>query len=386
MNDFLRTILFLPPQASTIAWQIDTLHYFVILTTMGGATFITIVGGIFLIKYRRPGKNAEPTRQDPAVKTPVWLEASVVVFLLTLFCVWWGVGFSQYMKIRIAPKNTYDIYVTAKQWMWKFSYPDGSHTITKLYVPARKPVKLIMTARDVIHSFYVPDFRLKQDVVPGRYTTLWFEVKEPGTHQILCAEYCGTGHSQMRGEVIALEPEDFARWLAGGQPNAHLAGPRPQDPSNVDAFAPDQTLSMVRVGEEAAATDGCLRCHTLDGSPHIGPTWAGLYGQKVTLKDGSTVIADDAYLTESMMDPLVKIVRGFEPVMPSYHGILRPGETAALLELIKSIRDVPIGQAPGPLHRQPYPPVGAPPAAEKGLPPPGIEVMPPVQGTIEVKP
>lgn len=345
MNEFLRRCLFLPPQASTIASSIDILHYVVILTTMAGATFITIVGGYFLIKYRRRDVD-EPTREDPAVKTPMWLEAVVIVFLLTLFCTWWGIGFSQFLRLRIAPENTYDIYVTAKQWMWKFSYPDGSHTISKLYVPAGKPVKLIMTSRDVIHSLYVPDFRLKEDVVPGRYTTEWFQVKKPGTHQILCAEYCGTNHSTMRGEVIALEPEDFQRWLKGGQMDAELAGPRPQNPSNVDAFAPSQTLSLVRVGVHAAAEEGCLRCHTLDGSPHIGPTWAGLYDSEVPLSDGTTVLADDAYLTESMMDPLAKIVRGFQPVMPSYHGILRPGETAAILALMKSIERPPAFRVP----------------------------------------
>ena len=318
MNELLRRILFLPPQSSTVASSIDHLHYFVILSTMGGATAITLIGGWFLIKYRRRPHEGEPPRQADAPRVPGWLEALVVSGLLGLFCLWWVIGFLQFIRVRVAPKDTLDIYVSAKQWMWEFSYSDGNHTLGVVYVPSGRAVKLIMSSRDVIHSFYVADFRLKEDVVPGRYTTLWFQADQPGTHQILCAEFCGTGHSRMRGQVVVLDPTDYSRWLGG-------------------AIKPEE---LSRAGVEAAAGHGCLRCHTLDGTPHIGPTWAGLFRSTVPLKGGGSVVADEEYLTESMMEPQVKIRAGFPPVMPSYHGLLGAADTAAIVELIKSLRDV----------------------------------------------
>ena len=212
-DDLLRKILFLPPRGSTIAGQIDGLHYAVILTTMAGAFAIVVVAAVFCIKYRQRRPRGRDERRERAPSTPLWAELMVTTGLFTLFVTWWGVGFWQYVAIAEAPKGALDIYVSAKQWMWKFAYPDGSHTIDELYVPAGRPVRLIMTSRDVIHSFYVPSFRLKQDVVPGRYTSLWFTAVAPGRYQVLCAEYCGTQHSRMRASVVALSETDFGRWL-----------------------------------------------------------------------------------------------------------------------------------------------------------------------------
>ena len=421
MNQLLRTVLFLPPQASTVAQGIDFLHYSVILTTMFGATAITVVGLMFLIRYRARGPFR---REDPDANPPLWAEVGVVGGLLSLFCLWWVIGFMQYVKIQVPPEDALPVYVTAKQWMWKFAYPDGEHTISTLYVPSGKAVRLMLTSRDVIHSFYVPDFRIKQDAVPGRYTTAWFEVKEPGVHLVMCAEYCGTNHSLMLAQVVELAQEDYARWLAGARRDAEtslphlvtggppgettpvpggLPGPIEDTPLSVEEFAPATPLSMVRLGTQVAGDLGCLRCHTLDGSPHIGPTWAGLYGAAVPLATGETVLADEAYLTESMMDPLARLHAGFPAVMPSYHGLISPGQTAAILELIKSIREVP-GRAPAPvaglapalgpppagaigqepvrplpvetLQRVPAPP-DQPLPAEQGLPPPGRLPNPP---------
>jgi cytochrome c oxidase subunit II len=349
MNDLLRRLLFLPPQASTVAPSIDHLHYFVILTTMAGATAITIIGGLLLIRYRR-GRVPAPL---PAPTIPLWVELGIIGGLLTLFLSWWAIGFMQYLRLRVPPEDTLDVYVTAKQWMWRFTYPDGSGSIATLYVPAGRPVKVILTSRDVIHSFFVPDFRVKQDAVPGRFTTAWFTVREPGVHQILCAEFCGTSHSTMRGEVVALAPEDYTRWLAARSPTENRPGGTYREPASVDEFAHGELTSLVREGERAAARHGCLRCHTLDGSPHIGPSWAGLYRSEVRLSGDRTVLADESYLTESMMDPLAKVVAGFTPVMPTYRGLLQPAEVAAIVELVKSL------QTP-PRHPLAPPPVGSP--------------------------
>jgi cytochrome c oxidase subunit 2 len=229
------------------------------------------------------------------------------------------------MRVRVPPPDAAEVYVVAKQWMFKFGYPDGKASVGTLYVPAGKPIKLVMTSRDVIHGFYVPQFRLKQDLVPGRYTTAWFEATTPGVYEILCAEFCGTGHSQMRGQVLVLSASDYEAWLEGS-PTGTSDG-----------------LDLVVVGSDVAARRGCLRCHTTDGSPHIGPSFAGLYGRTVDLESGAAVVADEAYLTASMMDPLAQLRAGYRPVMPSYKGLLPPAETAALLELIKSLRGEPVG-------------------------------------------
>ena len=362
MNELLRTLLFLPRQASTIAEEIDTLHYFVIIMTMGGALLVTLVGGYFLVRYRRTAVQKHPERRMTGTTPAIWLEAVVVVGLFGMFIAWWVIGFWQFMRIRIPPENALEIYVTGKQWMWKFAYPEGANSIATLYVPAGRPVKLVLTSRDVIHSFFVPDFRLKQDVLPGRLTTLWFEAKEPGRHDIFCTEYCGVSHSTMRGEVIALSPEEYERWLQGKSPGPAVAGPVDMRPSSVTDYAPPEPVSMVRQGERAAAELGCLRCHTLDGTPHLGPTFAGLYGTSVPLETGGSVKVDEAYITESMMDPLARIHAGYQRIMPSYLGQIRPAETGAIIELMKSLRDV----RPKPGASEPWGTVTVPETREGG--------------------
>src|SRR5262249_54893643 len=160
---------------------------------------------------------------------------------------------------------------------WEFAYQEGAHSAAALIVPARRPIQLIMSSRDVIHSFYVPDFRIKQDVIPGRYTTVWFQSNAPGRHAILCAELCGTGHSTMRGEVIVLDPADFARWIEARPELGPVAAAPYAGLATVDEIGGGAQTNLVRIGERVAAEHGCLRCHTLDGTPYIGPTWAGLY-------------------------------------------------------------------------------------------------------------
>jgi cytochrome c oxidase subunit 2 len=248
-------------------------------------------------------------------RVPRNLEIALATVTLAVFIVFWIVGFGQYREIRAVDPGAMRIYIVAKQWMWEAVYPDGTAVQDDNRVPVGRPVVLVMTARDVIHSFYVPSFRLKQDVVPGRMTTLQLTATEAGTFDILCAEYCGTGHSRMRGHVIAMEPPDYAKWL-----ESHA------------------TPDLAAAGEKLAAEKGCLRCHTVDGTPHLGPTWRGLYHKQVELSDGTTVTADEAYLTESMMDPQAKLVRGFQPIMPSYLGQLSGPEAAAIVEFIRSLR------------------------------------------------
>jgi cytochrome c oxidase subunit II len=321
-----RNLLSLPEQASSFAGSIDRLHFFVITVTLIGWGILTALTIFFFIRYRRR-KGVHLKVHGPA---PIWLEVGICGFLLTLFLVWWWIGFRQYIAIETPPAGALDVYVTAKQWMWKFTYPKGGSSIAVLTVPQGKAVRLIMTSQDVIHSLSVPSFRLKQDVLPGRYTLAWFESDMPGNYQILCAEYCGLSHSRMWGNVIVLPPAEYEKWLRGSQMNA----PGVEDPPSSD---------LVTQGAKEAAGFGCLSCHTTDGRSHIGPTWLGLFNAKIRLSDGKSAVANEQYLTESMSDPMAKIVAGYPAVMPSYRGALEAGQTAAIVEFIKSLRaeDVP---------------------------------------------
>lgn len=357
MNDWMRELLALPEQASALAREIDGLHYFVITVTFVGWAVITLAGTYFVIRYRRRRVAKPPS----VVRTALGVEVGITAGLLAIFLVWWLIGYRQFVRVQAVPSNAMEVYVTGKQWMWKFAYPDGPSSIGVLTVPTGRPIKLLMTSRDVIHSFYVPAFRIKQDVLPGRYTTTWFQADRPGTHQILCTEYCGLLHSNMWGSVVALAPEDFDRWRAQAAPGEVLsgvgelappeAGTMLAEPPVVQASAGGRAEpSMVERGREVSARYGCLGCHTIDGRAHLGPSWAGMFASVRPLADGTTVIADEAYITRSMMDPFAQLTVGFAPVMPSYQGLMEPGEVGAVIEYIKSLRR----NAPAPV----IPPMG----------------------------
>lgn len=321
----LRQILFLPQGASSVALEIDLLHALVITITMIGSTGVFAVALFAMWRYHRSAGH----RTTTPIHASFAFEATTIGGLLALFLLFWVIGYEQYQGMRAVPAGAIDVHVVAKQWMWQFADERGRRSQTVIVVPRGQPVRLVMTSRDVIHSFFVPAFRLKQDVLPGIYTDLWFRAEEAGTFPIFCTEYCGLSHSRMRGSVVVLEPWDYARYLDG----AAL-------PSVLDAeggAAPAEDLAAA--GEGVAARMGCLACHTVTGEPHIAPSWRGLYGSTVELEGGARVRADPAYLTQSMMEPERHLVRGFPDVMPSYRGILDASETAALVEYIRSVRE-----------------------------------------------
>jgi cytochrome c oxidase subunit 2 len=324
MNELFRRLLNLPVQASSLAASIDTLHYVVIGTALLGLVVVIVAIGAFAALHREGGQ--EPHRGPP--RLPGLVEAAAIAGLLTMFVAFWLVGERQYLALETPPERAMTVYVVAKQWMWSFVYPDGLETQRELTVPMGRPVKLVLTSRDVIHSFFVPAFRIKQDALPGTSTVAWFEAVAPGRHDILCAEFCGTSHSRMRGSVRVLRPEDYARWL---EDRAAVPAEEPLASSEGDRS------NLARHGERVASERGCLRCHTLDGTPHLGPSWAGLYGSLVPLANGATIRADDAYLTRSMMDPTADLRRDFPAIMPSYVGLLTPTDAASLLELMRSL-------------------------------------------------
>ncbi len=346
---FVHRLLFLPPQASSIAKAVDHLHYFIIGTTMFGSVGVALVALYLFVRWRRRSEDQRSYRVEPS-KT---FEVLVIGGPLSLFLLWFVLGFRGYVKLYTPPPGAMDVYVTAKQWMWKFSYPDGPNAIDVLRVPENRPVRLLMTSRDVIHSFFVPDFRVKQDVLPGRYTQTWFEAVELGRHQILCAEYCGLGHSMMRAWVDVVPPDRYDAWLAdqrrGLASRQDMGGP---------VGTPEAGTSLAREGVRVAERAGCFKCHSIDGSAHIGPTWLGLYHRTEVMTDGRRIYVDEAYLTKSMMDPMADIVAGFEPVMPTFQGKLDAPETAALVELIKSLQSRELQRHPaappayGPIFRR----------------------------------
>lgn len=328
MIELFRALLGLPPGASTSADDIDLLHFSVISVTMLVSGYVFAAAAWFCVRYYRRSAD-QLTERFSATRRH---EALTITVLLTMFISWWVIGFRQYVRMVEPPKDAEIVYVDAKQWMWKFTYAGGRDTNDVLTVPVGKPIKLVMTSRDVIHSFFVPAFRTKADVIPGRYTTLWFEAKTPGTYPIWCAEYCGVSHSLMRGEVVVLSQDDYARWLRGDRDQARLeAGTEHGD--------------LVGLGRAVAVRRACVACHTLDGQRHVGPTWSGLFGSERVLADGRRVIADESYLTRSMMEPNVELVAGYPQIMPTYQGTLTAAETGALVELIRSLKDAPI--APG---------------------------------------
>ncbi len=324
--DFLRDLLFLPDGGSTLADRVDLLHFFVIGVTAAGSSLVFLSGLWFMWRYPHTRRGTVTER----ITAPRWFEAMVIGGLLGLFLLWWVLGDLEYDRMRTPPDRTVDIHVVAKQWMWQFASSSGRRSQSVLVVPAHQDVRLVMTSRDVIHSLYVPAFRLKQDVLPGRYTSLWFNVTHPGTYDVYCAEYCGLSHSHMRARIVALDARDYARWLDGETlPQVIAAGARlPR--------APEEDLAAL--GREVAVRNGCFSCHTVTGEPYLAPTWRGLYGSSVELSDGRRVIADGAYLTQSIMQPEIQVVRGYEPVMPSYHGILGAADVGAIVEYIRSLR------------------------------------------------
>ena len=344
MNELLRRLLFLPEQASQHARDIDSLHYFVIITTMVAAAGVFLTAIFFFVRYRRRSE-ADVT---PEVKPRAVHEVLFIGVPLAFFLLFFAIGYPQFVHLQTPPKDAMDVFVQGKKWMWKFAYPGGPNSLDVLRVPQGRPVRLLITSRDVIHSFYVPQLRVKQDALPGRYTQIWFTATQVGRFEIFCAEYCGLGHSAMLGSLVVMPADEFDAWMADQRRGLASA----QDASALPGEPVLAASSVVDEGRRVAAEQGCLKCHSVDGSRHIGPTWVDLYLREERLKDGKSVLADEAYLTKSMMDPAADIVAGFQNVMPTFQGKITPPEVAAVVEYIKSLKTpaVRVGPSEGPVY------------------------------------
>ncbi len=309
---------FLPEAASSFAGRVDSVIWFVTIICLVFFVLISVLLVYFSIKYRRKtdGDSTPYQTHHHAIEV-IW---TVIPSLLVLFI--FGYGLVVYDDLRTPPKEAVEVDVLGKQWLWQFRYNNGKKTLNELYVPVGVPVKLVMTSDDVLHSFYVPEFRTKQDLVPGMYTYLWFEATEQGNFDIFCAEYCGAGHSAMLGKVKVLSREEFDRWLSGeGAKEVATRGP-----------------TALELGAELYGKRGCNACHTVDGSPGVGPTFKGVFGRMETLEDGTKITVDENYIRESIYEPRAKIVKGYPPVMPSFKGMLSEGEVSDIIAYLKTLK------------------------------------------------
>jgi cytochrome c oxidase subunit II len=299
-----------PQQASTVAAEVDNLYFFLLAVT---AFFSALIAGLvifFSIRYRRRSEVElpEPITGSTKLET-LW---TVIPAIIAMFIFGWGA--KVFLGLHRAPSDSTPIYVVGKQWMWKLQHLGGQREINELHIPVGRSVKLIMSSEDVIHSFYVPAFRVKADVVPGRYTSLWFKATQPGEYHLFCAEYCGTKHSGMIGKVVVMEPTTYETWLAGG--------PREQ--------------SMTARGQFLFQNFSCHTCHRVDGQGR-GPALEGVFGRTITLQNGQKVVVDDNYLRESILSPASKVLAGYQPVMPAFQGLVNEEALAQLLAYIKSL-------------------------------------------------
>jgi cytochrome c oxidase subunit 2 len=308
-----------PPNASSVATEVDLLYLFIAAISAFFVVLVAALVVVFTIKYRR--RHEDEVGADIHGSLVAELTWTIIPLVLSLVMFFWGADLA--FRLSRPPVDSMEIFVVGKQWMWKIQHPDGTREINRMHVPAGRNIRLTMGSEDVIHDYSIPAFRVKMDVVPGKLTTLWFNATTPGTYHLFCAEYCGTSHSGMIGEVIVMTPQDYEAWLGGG-----TAGP---------AVPPAQA------GEQLFAEMVCATCHT--GAPgSIGPALGGLAGAEVPLADGRTVVADDNYLRESIMVPLAKVVRGYQPVMPPFQGRITEEQLMQLIAYVKTLK--PAADAP----------------------------------------
>jgi cytochrome c oxidase subunit 2 len=302
----------MPPQASTGAAHTDAVFQFIFWISV--FFFILIVGLmlLFVIRYRQRVEGEGP-RVHLTHNTP--LELTWTAIPLVLVVVMFYMGFRGYMDMMNPPVNALDIHVLGQKWFWSFTYPNG-HVDSELHVPIDQPVRLVLSSNDVIHSFYIPAFRIKRDAVPGRYNSIWFEAKQPGEYLALCAEYCGTKHSDMLARLVVHEPGMYEKWLD-------------------EASNPFKTRSLSEVGA-LLVQKRCASCHSVTGAASVGPTLKGLFGHPAATDKG-TVTVDEDYLRESILYPQAKIVQGFQPVMPTFRGQLKDQEILAIIEYIREL-------------------------------------------------
>jgi cytochrome c oxidase subunit 2 len=305
-----------PEAASTMATRVDALYFVLIAITVFFSLLIAGLIAYFSLKFHR----RSPRAIGATIKGSLLLELAwtAIPLVISLGIFVWGAGL--FFAMSHVPGNTLDIYVVGKQWMWKFQHLDGQREINELHVPMDRDVRLIATSEDVIHDVFVPAFRIKADVIPGRYVNIWFHATKAGRYHLFCAEYCGTKHSGMTGDVIVMEPREYQAWLGGGTPAGTLAS----------------------AGERLFNDLACNTCHRRDTQGR-GPVLDGLMGKMVKLQSGDTIVADEAYVRESILNPAAKITAGYQPIMPTFQGLVTEEQLLQLIEYVKSLNTTGAG-------------------------------------------
>jgi cytochrome c oxidase subunit 2 len=299
-----------PEQASNLAPEVDNLYFFITAVTAFFAVLVVILVIVFAIKYR--DKTGEKVGAPITGSIPLELGWSIIPFVISMAIFAWST--IVFFHLVRAPEQTLEIYSTGKRWMWRFQHLDGASEINALHVPLGRPVKVIFTSEDVLHSLFIPAFRVKADAIPGRYSSIWFTATRAGEYHLFCAEYCGTKHSGMIGTVTVMEPGDYQAWLSGGGGG----------------------VTMAARGEQLFQQLGCIGCHLNDGSGR-GPSLAGKFGAQETLANGTTITVDDTYIRESILTPQAKLVAGYGPLMPTFQGLVNEDGVMSLIEYIKSL-------------------------------------------------
>ncbi|HWA95582.1 MAG TPA: cytochrome c oxidase subunit II [Terracidiphilus sp.] len=298
-----------PPEASKIAPQMDALYFFMVLVSLIGLTLVILLVVGFSLLY---SKRRHPVAVQ--IEGSTLLEATWTIIPLGLFLVMFVWGALIYFRVYTPPNNAMNIYVVGKQWMWKAEHPGGQHEINALHIPINKPVQLTLISEDVFHSFSIPAFRVKREAIPGRYTTVWFEATQTGTYHLFCTQYCGTDHSHMIGEVYAMTPDNYKKWLDSSTSGSSLA----------------------QNGERLFASLSCSACHNSRPDAR-GPNLVGVFGSKLTLTDGETITVDDAYLRQAILNPSQHVTQGYAPIMPTYQGQISEEGVIDLVQYIKSL-------------------------------------------------
>lgn len=313
--NWLREIMMPVTQASDYAREVDSIYMFITYFGIFFYSIIVIGLGYFIYKYRRRRQNEDTP--DITHNTALEIIWTVIPSIPLVVMAFWG--FNTYMQARVAPADSLEIKVIAKKWAWEFTYPNGMSFGQEMHVPAGRPVKLVMISQDVIHDFYLPDFRIKADIVPSRYTQLWFQSDEPGEHQVFCAEYCGRDHSNMLAKVIVDTEEQYQQWLEQKAEEA-------------------MNMPLPELGKLLYVNKGCNTCHSIDGTRIQGPSFKGIWGQTHQFSNAQPAVVDENYVRESLLQPTAKVRAGYEAIMPSFQGLLREREIQALAEYVKSLK------------------------------------------------
>jgi cytochrome c oxidase subunit 2 len=309
-----------PPSASTVAVEMDLLYGFIVAVCAFFTVLVAAMVVYFTIKYRR--RHPDDVGADIHGSLSLELTWTFIPFVLSLVMFAWGA--SLFFRLATPPANAMELFVVGKQWMWKVQHPEGVREINEMHVPTGRPVRITLGSEDVLHDYSIPAFRVKMDAVPGKLTTLWFEATVPGRYHIFCAEYCGTKHSGMIGEVIAMQPQDYEVWLAGGR----------------------STGTAAQNGERLFSDLACVTCHKTDSTGR-GPSLLGVFGSQVELTDGRKVTADENYLRESIMNSQAKIVKGYQGIMPAFQGMVSEENLMQLIAYIKTLKPAEPASAPG---------------------------------------